>query len=169
MSMDDMHKKMEEQDKAVKDLKEHFDDASFVTIASMANNDEIKAGEAASSMSTNDDVKMFAKHMVDDHTKAGTEMKELAEKKGWHVSEMCDEKHKMALEELKKMTGTDFDKSYVVGQVKDHEDAIALFKLAADNASDADLKEWVKKEIPTFEDHLSMAKKLESKLMATGT
>ena len=167
MSKEDMQKKMEEQDKAMKGLREHFDDATFVTVASMGNMDEIKAAEAAEKMSTNDDVKMFAQHMIEDHTKAGDEMKTLADKKGFHVSEMCDAKHMMAMEGMKKMSGADFDKAYVVAAVKDHEDTIALFKTAADNATDSDLKDFVKKEIPTFEDHLSMAKKLESKMMAT--
>ncbi|MBV8781100.1 MAG: DUF4142 domain-containing protein [Phycisphaerae bacterium] len=164
--MADMKAKVEEQDNAVKSLQASFSDSTFVTVASMANNDEIKAAEAANSMSANEEVKKFAQHMIDDHTQAGTDLKALAEKKGWHVSDACDAKHMIALDEMKKMTGTAFDKSYVVAQVKDHEDAVALFKLAADKASDNDLKDFAKSKLPTFEDHLKMARKLESKLMA---
>ena len=107
--------------------------------------------------------------IIDDHTKAGDELKALAEKKNWKVSEECDAKHMMKAHEMKAMSGPDFDKSYIEAQVKDHEDAIALFKLAKEKASDNDLKDFASKTLPTFKEHLKDAKKLRDKLMSAAS
>jgi len=162
----ELQQKMETQEKTKSDLLANFNDADFVKVASMANQDEIDAAQAAIAKTTNDDVKNFAQHMVDDHTKAGTELKALAEGKNWTVSDQGDVKHMRALKEIQKLNGADFDKAYATTQVADHQDAIQLFKLAADKASDPDLKAFASKEIPTFEMHLKMAQDLEQKTAA---
>jgi putative membrane protein len=166
MSDADMQQKMAEQEKTKQDLMANFNDADFVKVASMANQDEIDAAKAALAKTTNDDVKNFAQKMIDDHTQAGTELKSLAESKGWKASDHPDVKHLMAIKQMNTMNGADFDKAYATSAVADHEDAVALFKLAADKASDADLKAFASKELPTFEMHLKMAQDLEQKTAA---
>jgi putative membrane protein len=166
MSDAQMQQKMAEQEKMKSDLMSNFNDADFVKVASMANEDEIKAAQAAQSKTTNDDVKMFATHMIDDHTKAGDELKSLAAGKNWTVKDKCDVKHMMAIKDMSKLSGADFDKAYASSAVADHEDAVALFKLASDKASDADLKAFASKELPIFQEHLKMAQDLESKTSA---
>jgi putative membrane protein len=162
----DLQQKMDRQEKLKQDLMANFNDADFVKVASMANQDEIDAANAAIAKTTSDDVKSFAQKMIDDHTTAGTELKSLAESKGWHAADHCDAKHMIAIKQMNTLSGADFDKSYATSAVADHEDAIALFKLAADKASDADLKAFAGKEVPTFEMHLKMAQDLESKVGA---
>ena len=160
----DLQQKEAMQEKMKQDLTSNFNDADFVTVASLANQAEIDAAKAALAKTTNDDVKNFAQHMIDDHTAAGAELKALADGKGWQVSDRSDIKHMLALKEMNKMNGPDFDKAYSSQQVADHQDAVALFKLAADKASDADLKAFASKEVPTFETHLKMAQDLENKV-----
>jgi putative membrane protein len=46
--------------------------------------------------------------------------------------------------------------------VKDHEDAVALFKNEASAGSDAGLKTFAQQTLPTLEEHLRMAKALPS-------
>lgn len=162
----DMQQKEQMQEKMKSDLKANFNDADFVKVASMANEDEIKAAQSALAKTTNDDVKTFAQHMIDDHTQAGTELKSLADSKGWTVSDTCDIKHMLAIKDLEKLIGPDFDKAYASSAVADHEDAVALFKVAADKASDSDLKAFASKMVPAFEHHLKMAQDLEGKTSA---
>lgn len=166
MSDADMQAKMAMQAKMKQDLMANFNDADFVKVASMANQDEIDAAKAAVAKTSSDDVKSFAQKMVDDHTAAGAELKALADSKGWQISDKSDVKHMMDAKEMDKLTGADFDKAYATQQVADHQDAVQLFKLAADKASDADLKAFASKEVPTFEMHLKMAQDLESKVGA---
>jgi putative membrane protein len=166
MSDAQMQQKMADQEKMKQDLMSNFNDADFVKVASMANQDEIDAAKAALAKTTNDDVKNFAQHMIDDHTQAGAELKSLADSKNWKASDHADVKHKMAIKQMNTLNGADFDKAYATAAVADHQDAVALFKLAADKASDADLKAFASKEVPTFEMHLKMAQDLEQKTAA---
>jgi len=46
--------------------------------------------------------------------------------------------------------------------VKDHEEAVALFEKESKSGSDADLKSFAGKTLPTLQDHLKMAKALPS-------
>jgi putative membrane protein len=158
-----MQQMMEEQEKTKSNLMATFNDADFVKVASMANKDEITAAVAAQAKTTNADVKDFAQHMIDDHTKAGAELKSLADGKGWTVNDTCDVKHMRAIKEMGALSGADFDKAYATSAVADHEDAIALFKLASDKASDSDLKAFAGKMVPAFEMHLKMSQDLEAK------
>jgi putative membrane protein len=158
-----------EQEKLKQDLMANYTDAAFVRVASMANADEIAAAQQALQKTHNDDVKTFAQHMVDDHTAAGTELKALADSKNWLVSDYPDVKHKRLMREENGLDPADFDKQYVSGQVKDHQEAVALFQMASDKSTDDQLKAFVNKQLPTFQDHLKMAQDLESKLTAMGS
>jgi putative membrane protein len=164
----DLQAKVQEQAKMKQDLMANYNDADFVKIASMANADEISAAKLALLKTHNDDVNKFAQKMIDDHTAAGAELKSLADSKSWMIYDQPDAAHEMAQGDMKKLEAADFDKAYASSAVADHQDAIALFKFAADKTTDEQLKAFVNKCLPTFQMHLKMAQDLESKLTAVG-
>jgi putative membrane protein len=166
--MDDLKMQEQTQDKMKSDLMANYSDADFVKVASMSNQDEIEAAKQALDKTNNQNVKDFANHMIQDHTKAGDELKALAEKKGWQISDQPDAKHMIAMLGMDKMDPSDFDKAYASAMVADHEGAIALFKYASEKTQDQDLKTFVNNALPTFEEHLKMAQDLETKLTAMG-
>jgi putative membrane protein len=59
----------------------------------------------------------------------------------------------------------DFNHDFMEQMVKDHEAAVELFRTASsDTTLDPELRALAKKTLPTLEEHLADAKKLESKL-----
>jgi putative membrane protein len=62
-------------------------DKSFLKDAAEGGNAEVAASQVALTQSGSADVKTFAQMMVDDHGKAGTELKGLADQKGVKVSD----------------------------------------------------------------------------------
>src|SRR5471032_2615358 len=62
-------------------------DKSFLKDAAEGGNAEVSGSQLALTQSTNADVKTFAQMMVDDHGKAGAELKGLAGQKGVKVSD----------------------------------------------------------------------------------
>jgi putative membrane protein len=66
---------------------------------------------------------------------------------------------KMATE-LKQKSGADFDRAYSKAMVKDHKEAVALFKSEAASGKNADLKAFAQTTLPTLESHLKMAESL---------
>ncbi len=142
------------------DANANIDDQTFVMKASAAGLAEVNAGLAAPRHTTNADVRKFAKHLVDDHTKANQQLNRIADRKRFRVAQAMDAKHRMALERMATLRGKDFDRAFARQMVKDHEEAISLFRAESKHGRDADLKAFASKTLPTLEEHLHMAEKL---------
>ena len=140
-------------------------DSHFLQKAAQGGNYEVKGSELALKKSKNVDVQSFAKHMVDDHIKAGVELKALADKKKVKVSGEPSFSQKTSLMLLDKKDGKNFDESYAdnVG-VDGHKSTVALFEKAAKAADDPEIKEFANKTLPVLNHHYEMAKELDSKV-----
>ncbi|HEY4136974.1 MAG TPA: DUF4142 domain-containing protein [Casimicrobiaceae bacterium] len=135
-------------------------DTKFATKAAQAGMAEISEGHAAETKGQSAAVKAFGKKMVDDHTKAADELKDVAAKSGVKLPTATSNDEKQVAERLAKLDGAAFDKLYSEQAVKDHEAAVALFKNEASAGSDAGLKSFAQQTLPTLEEHLRMAKEL---------
>jgi putative membrane protein len=138
----------------------------FVKKAGEAGAAEVAMGKLGTSKATDTDVKAFAQHMVKDHTKANQELMTAAKAKGLKVPTEPGLKHKGMKEKFERQSAdTDFDHDFMQQMVRDHESAVELFRTAsADTTLDPDLRALAKKTLPTLEEHLADAKKLESTL-----
>jgi putative membrane protein len=117
---------------------------------------EINASDKALMKSSDASIKNLAQHMVDDHSKANTQLKALANRKGMRIVEgMTDEQNNM-LAQLDKLQGSDFDKEYLRQQQAAHQQAIQEFQDIANNAKDNDLRDWATATLPTLREHLQM-------------
>jgi putative membrane protein len=98
--------------------------------------------------------------MVDDHTRAGDQLKQIASSKGIQVPQQLSAKDKLTKERLAKLSGEQFDKAYMADMVKDHTQDVADFQRESKAGTDSDVKEFASKTLPTLEDHLRQAKKI---------
>ena len=135
-------------------------DAKFMMDAAAAGMAEVELGQLASGKATRQDVKDFAKMMVDDHTKANGELTGLAAKKNVTLPTAPGPQHKAAKARLEKLSGVAFDKAYMAEMVKDHEKAVRLFKQESTGGADADAKAWAAQTLPHLETHLSKAREV---------
>lgn len=135
-------------------------DTDFATKAAQAGMAEISTGHAAETKGQSAAVKAFGTKMIGDHTKAADELKNVAAKSGVKLPTTTSAEQKEAAEKLAKLKGAEFDKAYAEQAVKDHEEAVALFKNEASAGSDAGLKSFAQQTLPTLEEHLRMAKAL---------
>ena len=134
-----------------------------------ANMAEINAGKLAQDKAQSDEVKSFAKKMVDDHTKALDDLKQLAQSKGVTLPTEPN-KQQMAMEQkLQGLSGDKFDKQYMK-QAGDraHKQTHELLEKAA-KAEDTDLKNYASKTMTAVEGHQQMAKETERSLKGTAT
>jgi putative membrane protein len=141
-------------------------DKDFVTRAAQDGMAEVALGELATRMASNEEVKQFAQRMVDDHTKANNELKELASKEGITFPNEMSGKQKALQDRLAKLSGADFDREYMRAMVKDHDSAVALFEKQARSGGDPELKAWAEKTLPTLREHQQIARDLASKVGA---
>ena len=135
-------------------------DSNFLMDAAMAGLIEVELGRMATTQGSSDAVKQFGQRMVDDHTNANTELKQLASSKGATLPTAIDDKHQKDISKLSKLSGADFDKAYSKQMLSDHNKAVSLFEKESTKGTDADLKAFAAKTLPALQEHLQMAKSL---------
>jgi putative membrane protein len=99
--------------------------------------------------------------MVDDHTKANSELKKAAADAGITLPTAADSEQKALADKLSKLSGPEFDKAYMKDMVKDHEKDVAAFEKAAKSEGEPAVKTFAEKTLPTLQDHLKMAKDVD--------
>ena len=110
-------------------------DEKLMTQLGEANLAEINAGKLAEEKSQNEQVKSLARKMVDDHTKALDDLKQLAQAKGVTLPTEPDRQQKAMEKRLSSLSGDKFDKQYVE-QVSErsHKDTHKLLQQASTKA-----------------------------------
>ena len=138
----------------------------FIEDASAGNMFEIETSKVAVAKSTNQKVKDFAQKMIDDHTKAGDDMKAAlttpAEQADVSTKLGMMQQHK--LDELNKDSASSFDKDYVNAQVDAHDKTIKLFSKYSDKGDDAALKTFATNTLPTLQQHKQMIDSIKSSM-----
>jgi putative membrane protein len=140
------------------------EDKEFVVKAAMGGMAEVAHGNLAVQKAAHADVKAFGQRMVTDHGAANAELAQLATTKGLALPTELSGEHQKMHERLSSLSGAEFDKEYMKHMVEDHEKTVADFDKASTTATDADLKAWAAKTLPTLQDHLRQAKETAGKL-----
>ncbi len=130
------------------------DDNDFAVKAANGGMLEMELARMAREKAQSNDVKEFAAMMLKDHQMAHDELKTLAGQKNITLPARLGDDEQKHVDELAKLTGAEFDKKYVELMVDDHEEDVKLFKEAADDAKDADVKAFAAKTLPTLQKHL---------------
>jgi putative membrane protein len=143
-------------------------DAQIASIVLTANQVDIDAGRLATSRSTSDEVKAFARLMVTDHTGVNKAATDLAGKldvtpQDNPTSQSLQADGDKNLAHLKTLTGAAFDKAYIDREVAYHQQVIdALDKTLIPGATNEELKALLVKVRPAFVAHLEHAKRLQA-------
>jgi putative membrane protein len=164
-------------------------DRNFVADLMNANNAEVELGKLASERAAASDVKQFGQMMIQDHTKAGDELKQIAM---LHNIEMpgaaLDDKHRDLMDKLSKLQGREFDREYMKAMVDGHEDVIDKLQSRVDEVNrgrvatgkeerdvnvkpeasndpiTASLNEWAANALPVVKGHRDRAKAINDRL-----
>ena len=94
-------------------------------------------------------------HSVDDHSQQNA-ANEISDAE----SALEKQDYKTAEAKLKVLSGTTFDDSYIKGQVKAHQQTVALLKKEIASGQDADAKSFAQSILPTVRSHLKAANTL---------
>jgi putative membrane protein len=130
-------------------------DRTFAEKAAAGGAAEVDSGRMAQQKATDDRVKQFGARMVQDHSKAGDELKQIGTAKGLKLPEAPDAK--ADAEKMEKLSGRDFDRAYMNHMVADHKKDVAEFEKEASSGKDPEIKAFAAKTLPTLREHLKMA------------
>lgn len=138
----------------------------FAKKAGAAGTAEVEMGQLGAQKATDPAVKAYAQKIVADHTKANKELMAAAKGKNLEVPTEPDMMHKGMMEKFEHQSADhDFNHDYMQQMVRDHKKVIEVFQSAAnDTTLDPEMRALAKKTLPTLEQHLADAQKLEAKL-----
>jgi len=141
-------------------------DPKFVEQATASGKAEVETSKIAAQKATNPDVKAFAQEMIRDHEKANAELAKLADKsglpstgsKGSPPLNAAASAGQQSGQSLSNLSGPQFDREYMVTQVKDHDEAVKLYEAQAASSQDEQLRSFATAQLPTLKRHLERAR-----------
>jgi len=138
----------------------------FVQKAGESGAAEVELAKLGAAKATDAEVKAFAQKMVTDHTKTNKELMAAAKAAGLEVPTEPGLMHKGMKEKLELQSADgDFNEDFMEQMVKDHRKNVELFETAAnDTTLDPEIRALAKKTLPTLEQHLAEAQRLEARL-----
>jgi len=138
-------------------------DTAFVEKAARGGLAEVELGQLAVQKASSQEVKEFAQRMVDDHTKANEQLKQVAAQEHIDLPQQPNAKDKATKARLEKLSGERFDKAYMNDMVKDHQKDVAEFERESKTTKDPAVKSFAEQTLPTLRDHLKEAQKIAPK------
>ena len=95
-------------------------DHKFTAEAASGGMAEVKLRELAQQKGASEKVKEFGQRMVTDHTKAGDELKQVAQQQNLNLPEGLSKQDQATYDRLSKVSGKQFDEAYTRAMVSDH-------------------------------------------------
>jgi putative membrane protein len=166
-------------------------DAEFAQKALMGGKHEIDGAKFALSKTTNADVKALANRLIEDHEAANNELSSMmrpdatkpeatrpdatkpdatkpeATRPDATKPEATRPDAAQGSEAWRSLSGAAFDRGYADHLIAEHQKTISLYETEANSGSDAKLKAFAAKTLPTIREHLKAAQDLRSKLGTT--
>ena len=139
-------------------------DRQFAKEAASGGQAEVKLGQLAQSNGQSDAVKSFGQRMVTDHSKAGEELKQAAQKDGVQVDDTLSAKDQVTYDRLAKLHGAEFDRAYARTMTQDHEQDVAEFQKEASQGQSPAIKDFAKNTLPTLRAHLKLAQQMSQSI-----
>ena len=137
-------------------------DKKFADAAAIGGLMEVMMGKLAATNAENSVVKSLGAMMVTDHSKANDELKNWASGIGYTLPTSLDAEKQKMYDDLKAKKGKDFDKKYTDLMVSDHKEDVEAFKKEASEGTEASLKSFAAKTLPTLEHHLQESEKAKN-------
>lgn len=138
-------------------------DRDFVKEAALANLTEIELGREALKNAANEDVRRFGQRMIDDHSKAQSDLKAAAGS-SFDVPNELDAEHRSMVEKHARLSGQEFDRAYLEMMVDDHSRVIREFERASESAKDRDIRDFASRTLPVLREHVSMARDTQTRM-----
>jgi putative membrane protein len=136
-------------------------DENFAKKAAEGGMAEVKLGQLAEEKGSSPAVKNFGRRMVQDHSKANNELKNVTLKENIPLPNEMDKSDQATYDRLSKLSGDAFDRAYARDMVKDHSKDVSEFQKEAKNGKDESIKNFAAQTLPTLQNHLDQARQME--------
>jgi len=118
---------------------------------------EVKLGKVAQQKASSYKVKEFGERMINDHSKANEQLKDIAQNNNISLSDSMLNDNKDTYNELSQYGGSEFDKHYISKMIAGHRATIKLYEAASQNTRNPEIQRWAKNKIPILKQGLRLA------------
>ena len=108
----------------------------------------MELGRLADHNGQSQDTRQFGQRMVNDHSKANEQLKELAAAASIPLPNAPGPEDEAIRERLDKMQGDAFDRDYIRSQVTAHQETVQLFEYEIGTGQDSQLKNFASQTLP---------------------
>jgi putative membrane protein len=143
------------------------DEQKFLTDAIRGNIAEVKVGELAQQRGQAKEVREFGEMLSKDHSKSLQQSKDLAKKMGVAAPTEPTAQQQQTYEALSKLSGTEFDTTFLSQMVREHQEEIAKFSTQAQSGSKSEVAEFAEQTLPTLRMHLEHAQSAQKELTSS--
>jgi len=140
------------------------DQTNFLADAIRGNVAEVKLGQLAAERAQSQQVREYGDMLKKDHTQALQKASSLANEIGVPASSELTAHQQKQFESLQKLSGDEFDTTFLSQMVSEHQSDIAKFSVQAENGSDPQVMAFAKETLPTLQAHLEHAQSIQSDL-----
>ena len=138
------------------------DQTNFLADAIRGNVAEVKLGQLAAERAQSQQVREYGDMLKKDHTQALQKASSLANEIGVPASSELTAHQQKQFESLQKLSGDEFDTTFLSQMVRDHQTEIAKFSAQAQSGSDPEVMAYAKETLPTLQAHLQHAQSIQS-------
>jgi putative membrane protein len=144
-------------------------DANVLAVLNTIDKSEIEAAQLAKQKAESTQVRGYAARLVDEHSHMLDKNRQLANRMRVqpdppHLASSMTSTHQKTVDELRKLSGRDFDRAYIAYQVTMHEEAVNLVKKTASSTENPALKQHLTLATPDLESHLTEAQAIQRQL-----
>ncbi len=131
-------------------------DKMFMIAAEHSNLAEIKTSQLALTKTSKPELKEYAQKMIEAHTKAEDDLKQLAASKNVTLPGDPGADNKAKYAKMSTLNGAAFNANYMAVQKTGHDMTILAFNKEISGGKDADVKAYAVKYLPDIKDHDKM-------------
>ena len=139
-------------------------DAEFVYEVAAETYAEIMLAELANQKSRSAEARQIAQTLITDHTQSLNELKTLAQAKAIGVPVEATEAAERKVENMAEESDKNFDKEWSAEMLELHERHIERFENRLEDTEDPELKDFISKTLPVFEEHYEHLKAFNERL-----
>jgi putative membrane protein len=133
-------------------------DDSFLKQAMQGDMAEVKMGQLAQQIGSNDKVKQFGQTLESDHSQNLEKAKSVAQELGMTPPEAVNAEQKATYDKLSRLSGQQFDNDFAQHMVQDHKKDINKFE--QESKKSGPVANFAQETLPVLKKHLEIAESL---------
>lgn len=140
------------------------DDRTFITDAAAGSMAEVRFGHLGADMASSEEVKRFARQLVQDHAKINEDLMRVARELQIAEPHELKPEHQQTHERLSALSGAEFDRAFVAAMLEDHRKDLPMFRQQARSAQHETVRQFAQSKLPLLEQHFQRAQQLHRSL-----